>query len=308
MALPPTFIMSLDCEGKWGMADHLKPYHHELLTTERLTGAYRQLAQMLGRFEIAATFAFVMAFVLGRDERRDYEVLERRDPADAWLSHYWRELDAGHGDGWHNPDALALARDECRHEIACHGFCHRPLADDAASPAEAEAELALAARVAAAKGVALETLVFPRNAVGNLAAVSAAGFVGFRTRLRRRGGVLGRMQALAEEFVTWAPPQRPLLSAREMVAIPPGRFFNWRFGARRVVPPSVTRARWRGQLDRCAREGGVVHLWLHPHNLITGPGTAAVLETVLGDVARLRDRGRIEVMTQRDYCRRLQAA
>ena len=26
------FIISLDCEGKWGMADKLQPYHHRLLT------------------------------------------------------------------------------------------------------------------------------------------------------------------------------------------------------------------------------------------------------------------------------------
>ena len=65
-----------------------------------------------------------------------------------------------------------------------------------------------------------------------------------------------------------------------MVAIPAGFFFNWRFGLRRIVPPAVTELRWRNLLNRCAREGGVVHLWLHPHNLITGPGTAPVLSSV----------------------------
>jgi len=70
----------------------------------------------------------------------------------------------------------------------------------------------------------------------------------------------------------------------------------------------VTIARWHNQLEACGRHGGVVHLWLHPHNLITGPDTAPVLDRVLGEVARLRDAGRIQVLTQDGYCEHLARA
>ncbi|MCL6682698.1 polysaccharide deacetylase family protein [Sphingomonas alba] len=299
MGSPPTFIMSLDCEGKWGMADRLKPYHHDTLTTAKITGAYRQLLGMLARHDLSATFAFVMAFTLGEEERKGFPVLELRDPDDEWLAHYWRDLDAGRDDGWHVPETIELVRKTGGHEIASHGFCHRPLAgipDTAVA-----AELAEAAKVAKLKGVVLESLVFPRNEVGNLQAVSAAGYLGYRERLNRKGG---RVAALLGEFSTSTEPQQPIGGTTGLVAIPSGHFFNWRFGARRLVPPARTVARWRNHLQTCAREGGVVHLWLHPHNLITGPGTAEVLEQALAEVARLRDAGRIEVLTQRDYCRR----
>lgn len=299
MASPPTFIMSLDCEGKWGMADGLKSYHHEALTTAKITGAYRQLLGMLARYEISATFAFVMAFTLSEEERKGFPLLERRDPGDEWLAHYWRDLDAGRDDGWHVAEALDLVSEAGGHEIASHGFCHRPLA--AIPDGAASRELAEAAKAAKLKGITLDTLVFPRNEVGNLRAVSAAGYVGYRERLQRRGG---RLAALLDEFSTSTLPQPPLGEKDGLVAIPPGHFFNWRFGARRLVRPAVTVSRWRNQLERCAREGGVVHLWLHPHNLITGPKTAEVLDKVLADVARLRDAGRIKVLTQQDYCRR----
>ena len=81
--------------------------------------------------------------------------------------------------------------------------------------------------------------------------------------------------SLAAEFNTHPSPQPEEPGDRTLIAIPPGYFFNWRFGARRRVPREVTVARWSNLLRRTAREGGVAHLWLHPHNLITAPDTAA---------------------------------
>ena len=308
MSSPPTFIMSLDCEGKWGMADSLRPYHHRDLTDRRLAAAYSQLLAILARHDVAATFAFVMAFTLSQGERQKFAVLDpRHNGTDSWLSHYWASLNAGEGEGWHVPEAFDRVRDAGRHEIACHSFCHRPLGDDSIDDAGAAAELARAAEAAKLKNVQLRTLVFPRNQIGNLGAVKAAGFLGYRSRLDRSGGRRGRIGALLDEFDTKAIPQQPLAEREGLVAIPPGRFFNWRFGLRRLVPPQVTMARWRNQLDRCAREGGIVHLWLHPHNLITGPGTGNVLSDVLAHVARLRDAGSLEVLTQQGYCERMAA-
>lgn len=306
---PPTFILSLDCEGKWGMADQLEPYHQREFTTAKLTGAYQQLLAILARYDISATFAFVMAFVLSAKEREHFPVLaDDRNGEDPWLRHYWHDLAAGHSDGWHCPETLDLVREAGVHEIASHSFCHRPLGDGSIGQAGAVRELAHAAEAAAQKNVELKTLVFPRNDVGNLPAVRAAGYLGYRERLPRPGGRRGQAMALAEEFVLTRKPQNPRPNREGLVTIPPGHFFNWRFGLRRLVPPKITVLRWRNQLHRCARDGGVVHLWLHPHNLITGPGTAQVLSAVLADVAGFRDRGEIEVLTQRAYCARRFAA
>lgn len=303
MAAPPMFIMSLDCEGKWGMADGLQSYHHRLLTSDRLEGAYRQLLAMLDRHGIAATFAFVMAFALDEEERRQFPMLdEAKNADDPWLRHYWDSLKAGQGDGWHLPKALEMVRSAGAHEIASHSFCHRPFGDSSLDPAGAAAELAAAEQAARLKQVELKTLVFPRNEVGNLPAVRAAGYLGYRQRLQRRGG---RIAALLEEFDTRRRPQPPTPAVDGLVPIPPGHFFNWRFGLRKLVPPAVTVARWRGQLERCARDGGVVHLWLHPHNLLTGPGTSSVLSDVLAYVGQLRDARSLDVLTQQEYCERI---
>jgi peptidoglycan/xylan/chitin deacetylase (PgdA/CDA1 family) len=302
-----TFIISFDCEGKWGMADGLRPYHHRLLTDRALAEVYDRLVGLLARYDVPATFAFVMAFTLDPSERRDFaDQLERRGRDDPWMSHYWNHVAAGRTQGWFQPHALDAVKSNGRHEIACHSFCHRPMGDASLSPDDAREELAAAARVAERKGVAPITFIFPRNEVGNLRALRSAGYFGYREKLRRPVGLSGRVARLSEEFNVRPAVQRCAPpDSLGLVPIPAGYFFNWRFGARRFVPAAVTYARWKNLLDRTAAQGGVAHLWLHPHNLISAPKTAESLERVLGYAARLRDRGALAVQTQEGYCRDL---
>ena len=301
MAEAARFIISLDCEGKWGMADHLQPYHHELLTDAALARAYERLVALFARYEVPATFAFVMAFTLAPDERERFRTELLGDDGDAWLRPYHEDLAAGRQQGWHVPQALDIIRAAAIHEVACHSFCHRPLGDRSISAAGAASELSSAHDVARLKGIPLETFIFPRNEVGHLAELRSAGFIGYRERLQRPRGKLGRALSLADELNMWTSAQRATPAREGLVPIPSGRFLNWRFGARRWVPAAVTRARWRHQLRR-AGCGDVVHLWLHPHNLITAPDTEPLLEAVLAEVAAMRDAGRIRIVTQRDYC------
>jgi peptidoglycan/xylan/chitin deacetylase (PgdA/CDA1 family) len=303
--LSGTFIISLDCEGKWGMADHLEPYHQRLLTDRALAEVYDRLVALFGRYEMPATFAFVMAFLLDAEERLQFPALLDREEAgsDTWLRHYWADTEASGSEGWFQPHALAAVKADDRHEVACHSFCHRPMDDASLSAEQARAELATAARVAELKHVDLKTFIFPRNAVGNLPSLAEAGYIGYREKLVRPGGRLGRVTRLAEEFNIWPAVQMPRDAHQGLVPIPCGYFFNWRFGARRHVPPAFTLARWKSLLDRSARTGGVAHLWLHPHNLITAPDTADTLEAVLAYASHLRDAGRIEVITQEAFSR-----
>lgn len=301
------FILSLDCEGKWGMADQISDYHDHHLTSERLRDAYARLLGLFARYELPVTFAFVMAFLLSPDEQREHDHLfPTCEPGTQWLRHFRAAQDRGDLNGWSSPELLDMVRDAGGnkiggHEIGCHGFSHLPLGEDASRTSVA-AEFAAVRDIAARRGVTLETLVFPRNQVGHVDLVEQAGFVGYRDRLAQGGGRIG---ALAAEFAGRPKPQagakpNPIGST----AIPAGFFFNWRVGARRMVPPSVTEMRWRNMVN-AAGANDVVHLWLHPHNIITGPETFGVLERVLRNVARRRDAGVLEAVTQSTYCHQL---
>jgi hypothetical protein len=306
-----SLVISLDCEGKWGMADQLAPYHHAMITDEALTAVYDDLLKLFAHYDLPVTFAFVLAFTLGPDERSRL----RPPPAgpaasdDAWLGHYWEAEAQGHEQGWFQPRGFEAVRADSRHEIACHGFCHRPLSEDSIDARGAGEELDAALAVARSKGVALKTMVFPRNQIGHLPVLQGKGFIGYRERRFRPGGRLGRLWSLAEEFnIVPSPEARVAPRGDGLVPIPAGYFFNWRFGARRRVPAGVTVRRWKTLLNRAARTGKVAHLWLHPHNLITAPSTRAPLEIVLRHAAELRSRGLLEVVTQERYCQDVLAA
>lgn len=299
-----TFILSLDCEGKWGMADHLTADHHRWLTPARLRDAYRRLLQLFAEQRVEATFAFVMAFLLTDREQRERDALFQDHAIDGrnWLRNFRAAQTEGNMDGWTMPELLDLVANDGRHEIGCHGFSHLPLAPAMVSRKVMAHEVAAASSVAADKDLTLKTFVYPRNLVGYPDQLAREGYAGYRDRLPVRDGALGRVGNLLSEFDVTQRPQPDAPDGVTPVAIPSGFFFNWRLGARARVPKAVTVLRWRRMLERAAQGGGVVHLWLHPHNIISAPETFDVLREVIGDVARLRDAGRLEVRTQARYC------
>lgn len=279
------FILSLDCEGKWGVADHLRDYR-ATLSDENLRRAYTLLLATLAEFDVAATFAFVGCFMLSRKEllRLPLSELAAEQP---YLTDAASEIIVGE-QGWTGDWAVELAAAR-RHEIGLHGVTHTPWTDMTAAQARREMNL-----IPPAPGM---TFVYPRNKIAHTEVLREFGIAGYRAALPNRS----RLQAFLSEWNVFSRPDLDP-SGAEIVAIPPGYFINWRHGLRRLVPIDVSRLRARNLLSAAVREGSVVHFWCHPENLATAPRTAAVLRAILEEVARSRDRGQLVVQTQRQYC------
>lgn len=285
------------------MADHLGRLEHRNLFDAALSDTYDRLSRMLSQYQAPATFAFVMAFLLDREEREEFaDLLRPKGPDDTWMMHCVREQ-AAYPEGWFVPSALASVTQAAIHEIACHGFSHRSLGDGEISAPDAERELAAAQAVAVRKGVTLETMIFPRNRVGQLDALKAFGYRGYRSRKRQTGALPAPIANLVEELNLFTPTENAVPTRDDdLVVIPHGHFFNWRQGNRRLIPPAITVQRWKAMLDRAAKNRQIAHLWLHPHNFITGAGTWKPFEDVLVYANRLRDAGRLQIITQAEYC------
>lgn len=291
------FILSLDCEGKWGVADCLNASHRRDLADEPLERAYGDILRVLDQYGVPATFAFAGLFSQSADQfgklRSQLETLA--NGGEDYLQSALRDIDATHGTGWHGPHLLEnVAGAQAGHEIALHGVTHVPWTE--MSDARAEAEMRLFQQL---KGPIRNsrTFVYPRNLVAHVGVLSRYGLLGYRAAPPERS----RAASLVSEFNIFAKPQ----SARPtdgLIQIPGGYFVNWRSGPRRVVPPAVTRLRGRRLLERAAGSGGVVHYWLHPENIATGRSTLKLLQGLIEDVARQRDAGNCEVMTQLGYC------
>lgn len=295
--MPARFILSFDCEGKWGSADCLTAQHRRDLTNEKLADAYRAILSLLDEYQVEATFAFAGLFSQSPGGfsklRREVEALAKRAPE--YLGPALRDIDQTEGDGWHGAallDAVGAAR--TAHEIALHGVTHVPWTDMDDAFVDAEMQLFEELEGPVRKS---RTCVFPRNLVDHVDALSKRGFLGFRDARPDRS----RLRSLISEFNLFEAPEKDAISDG-IIAIPAGFFLNWRSGARRLVPPEVTRMRAERLLDRAAGRDEVVHYWLHPENIATAPSTLGLLGALLRAVAQRRDAGHCEVLTQLAYC------
>lgn len=292
------FILSFDCEGKWGVADHLTSRHRRDLTDERLRHAYRSIIDLLDEYDVAATFAFVGAFAQSAaDFARLRPALEQfRATAPDYIGPALRDVDEYGGAGWHGDQLVDLVTSaRAKHEVALHGVTHIPWTsmDTRAVAAEMAMFDTLIGPVRASR-----TFVFPRNLVRHTEQLANHDFVGFRAARPKRS----RARSLLAEFNIFQAAEPPLQSA-DIVAIPAGFFLNWRSGARALVPPAVTRIRARRLLRAASANGRVVHYWLHPENIASAPSTLPLLRMLVREIAEAREAGHCQVMTQLGYCR-----
>jgi hypothetical protein len=293
------FILSLDCEGLWGMADKASVLSARTITQKSLDQAYEQISRILDAAGIRATAAFVSAFAapeeLLRDVVPEMEQLSELEPD--WFGELMprlRKFDRESLDGlgghafWKR-----LAADG--HEMGWHGTTHMPLRDS--TPGDTvDLELQLAARLNSALGPWPTSVVFPRNQVGHLGRIGKAGFKVYRAGVPRSG--TGRVLGLLCEWAVLQGSCKEEPSTSDgLCRLPAGDFLNWPSGARALVPGRITVARWTSMLRDAAARGGYVHMWFHPHNLVTAPAMLETFEAVMRKAGSLVRSGALENMT-----------
>jgi len=302
--MPARFILSLDCEGKWGVADHLDAEHHRTLAEASLRHAYRSIIGLLDEFRIPATFAFVGLFGESsgsfRRLRPAIERLAARAPD--YVGPALRDIDGGSGEGWHGDWAVdAVGAAASSHEIAMHGVTHVPWdrMDDDFVADEMSVYDALSGPVRNSR-----TMVYPRNRVAHAHLLPGFGIEGYRAAPRPRS----RSSSLASEFNMLAKAEQDApWTGSGPVPIPAGYFVNWQKGLRRLVPFAISERRFANILTDAETGGGIIHFWLHPENVASAPATLDLLRMMARHVAKSRDAGRCRVLTQASYCEEAKA-
>ena len=280
------FTLSLDCEGLWGMADQPKVVNAGLICDASLAQAYGLISRLLDVNEIKATCAFVSAFAAGPEALLAHIPLLRElaFQSPAWFAQVLPAIEGGRTDGWFGVTFYAALR-AAGHEMAWHGATHLSLADHTSADAVA-LELQLAARLFEALGHSPQTIVFPRNLVGHLDQLQRAGFQTYRAG--PPAGFTGRLSGLINEWnvLDGRVQAKPYMQHGWHIS-PAGFFLNWPSGARSLVPIAVTVSRWKSLLRAAVEQGGYVHMWFHPHNLITAPAMQGAFEQIMKEVGHL---------------------
>ncbi len=309
MAAPAAggLVISLDFELHWGVRDRFPAdgaYRAHLLGARR---AVPLLLALFREFGIAATWATVgILFARTRAEVERFAPALRPGYADPALRPYGEEIGEREED-----DPLHLAgslveqvRDTPGQELGTHTWSHYYCLEAGQDAAAFRADLAAAQAIAAARGVRLRSIVFPRNQRNPA----------YDGVLRELGIVCYRGNAPG-----WAHRSRPqrrqtlplrlLRGAGDLVAAPASLLVSWERvrgqGGLHDVPaslflrPVTPRAAWldRYRLARiqrgvelAAQRGALLHLWWHPHNFgVNTEQNLAFLRRVLETFARCRE-------------------
>lgn len=299
------FVLSLDFELLWGVRDHADRTSYG----GNVLGARAAIPRMLDLFErsgIACTWATV-GFLFAEDKDDLLAALPAPELRPAYanpaLSNY-AYLDEVGRDEVEDPYyyGLSLIRQIAAtpgQEIGTHTLSHYYCLEDGACLPSFEADLTGAIALAAAKGIAIRSIVFPRNQYTD-AHIGICARHGVTTHRGNPPAWVYQPAKGAEQ----TPMRRALrlLDAHSGVLgpqtydidpdranVPASMFLRPKTGKLARVHPVHVAAIQRG-MTAAARSGRGYHLWWHPHNF--GRDTAAnlsALSSILQHFTRLRD-------------------
>jgi peptidoglycan/xylan/chitin deacetylase (PgdA/CDA1 family) len=291
-------VVSIDTELAWGEAHRrgdargpAAPPAHDY-GAER--GVVERLLEIVDRHRIPVTWAVVgHLFLKGCDrvDGRPHPEIVRPDYG--WLDGDWFDVDpcsnATDAPWFYGPDIVDRIRAaSVAHEIGCHSFAHALAGEPGCSAGAFRSDLAACAAAAESHGIALRSFVFPRNSIGHVDELAAAGFTSFRGPPRHRSGSAVRPD---RDDGVWNIPQTYLLAPATHL---------------RRVPPALWAMAPIRRLRQAARRRSLFHLWFHPYNITADTGRGLdCFERVCAEAARLRDRGRLDVLTMGDLAERL---
>nr|WP_241878969.1 hypothetical protein [Psychrobacter sp. PraFG1]UNK05611.1 hypothetical protein MN210_01625 [Psychrobacter sp. PraFG1] len=123
------FTLSLDCEGLWGVADHLGS-STQSINQNSLSEVYSYIDDVLSHHSIKATYAFTTLFTQDEANILKYKdsIQSYINEQDEWYKHIFNTLHNGNLDGWLGREFYLQAKKNS-HEIAWHGFTHHPLGE-----------------------------------------------------------------------------------------------------------------------------------------------------------------------------------
>lgn len=304
------FTISLDFELAWGsrdlLADPAPLVEQALVTRERV---FSRLLSMMTRYDITATWATVGHLFLGEARRQGGALHpELTPPQHAWRAAPWFDgvpagREADHP-AWYGR-SLLLRLKEAGQDIGSHSFSHAIFGDPGCSRACAESELARCVAAARELGITLRSFVFPRNSAGHVDLLEKYGFTCWRSnepvwyRHAAVPGLVKRVAHLAEVSAAACPPTvLPFRDPHGLWCIPASGSFLPTGGIRMLIPTRQRIRRAIRGIDAAAANRRCSHFWLHPINLAERPERQFyAMEQILGHAARLRDRGKLEVLS-----------
>lgn len=298
------FTLSLDCEGLWGVADHLEA-STKSINQNSLSEVYSYIDDILSYYSIKATFAFTTLFTQNEHDILKYKDIIKPyiDGQDEWYRHIYNAMEHESLSGWLGREFYLQARDN-GHEIAWHGLTHHPLGQ-ATKESVIKFEVSESLEIFKKENLAVNTIVFPRNDVGHLQLLKRSGFDAYRKGIIEQPKIYSNKyyRVIDELNIFKSSQEFKQLKKSPMISLPAGYFLNWPSGPRRLIPNEITCKRWNNIVKNASRKSEQAHMWFHPHNMITAPSMRDTFESIIKDVSTKIHNGEIINLTMKE-CKR----
>lgn len=310
------FVISLDFELLWGVRDHSDRNSYG----KNVLGARVAIPRILEIFAhngLRATWATVgFLFCESKDELLASLPTERPNYSNPRLSNYSYIDEVGADERsdpyYFAPSLIAKIHQTPGQEIGTHTLSHYYCLEDGQTISAFEADISAAKTLAAARGIEVRSIVFPRNqfATEHLAVCAKLGITHYRgnprawvyqaakgseqTPVRRAVRLLdaysGALGPHAFEFASGQPSD-----------VPASRFLRPCTGRLTMLHPLHIATIKRG-MTAAAREGKGYHLWWHPHNFGQNlEANLAGLDQIIAHFIELRDRFGMQSLAMADF-------
>lgn len=297
-------IISLDCEGKWGLSDY--PNIIKNFTNKNLIATYKKINELFSELSIPVTYAFVGSFILTQEERKQFDCFNNiKECYSMPLINYFNSDIENKKDGWFLPELYDLVNNEIN-EIASHSFSHM-LFDENKKSEIIDKELNNCMTLSNLKKIKFETFIFPYNKILFLEKIHEFGFKGYRNNIYLNKKIYRKISNLINEWNIWKRYDiNYQIFNNDLVQIPGGAFFNWRYKLRKyLIPSQVTILKWKNLINYSYKYKKTLNLWFHPHNIISAPSTFDVLKEVIFYANKMRENGKLNIITQKDYVKKI---
>lgn len=293
------FVISLDFEIYWGVRDvvELSNYKNNLLGVRKAIPA---MLNLFSKYNITTTFATV-GFLFFNDKKELLDGLPTNIPEytneliSPYKGHFNLVGENEKEDLLHFGSSLIEKIRQYRQEIGCHTFSHYYCLEDGQTIEDFKADLQAAKKVAAKRGIALKSFVFPRNQYNQayLNICKEEGITSFRgneksklfsAKNHGRSTAYRRPFRLMDAYFNLSGYNcyntGDMISS-EPVNIPASRFLRpW--SKKLAFLDGLRLKRITNSMTHAAKNKLVYHLWWHPHNVgINIPENMAFLEKIL---------------------------
>ena len=296
------FVLSLDCEFIWGV-HYIGGIERYPYLSKRLTDYYDRLLASLEAFDIKATFAFVGAMLLDRQEFIDVGFQNQNPKYRKWISHI-ANLAKTQPSNWFAPHLpVQVLESNDKHDIGSHSFSHMLFSNSEMDHKTAKFEFNQTHTILKQMGIDAKSFIFPCNHVDQLGAFHQSPFKVYRNTndTYYSNLPLQRISHLMDQALPIGA--RPVNITRDSygnVNLSGSQLLLAYDGIRSLIPNSIRLLKINQGLDKAIKRGGIFHLWFHPWNLASSPRMEKLFSDILKLVNVKRDKGLLEVKTMKE--------